>query len=155
MSFRFDDEQRQDAQNAVLCWLATSDAEGQPSVSPKEIWALSGEDRILIAEIASPGSLRNLRENPKACVSFIDIFRQRGWKCHGTAEAIAADDPRFAAIAAPVLALAGADYPVRHVIVLQVARMARIMAPSYKLFPERSEADRVEAAHRSYGVTRQ
>lgn len=152
MNFRFDDQLRQDARNAVLCWLASCSAEGHPSVSPKEIWALSGQDRILIAEIASPISMRNLHGNANACVSFVDIFRQRGWKCHGAAEVIAADDPRFSEIAAPVLELAGTDYPVRHVIVVQVARTARIMAPSYKLFPERSEAERIRDTYRTYGV---
>lgn len=74
------------------------------------------------------------------------------WKCHGEAAVIAAGDPRFSEIAASVLDLAGADYPVRHVITVQVARAARIMAPSYKLFPERSGAERVGQAYRSYGV---
>lgn len=152
MSFQFDEEQHRDAQNAVLCWLATCGSDGQPSVSPKEIWALAGTDRILIAEIASPGSLINLRTNAKACISFIDIFRQRGWKCHGEVGVIAANDPRFPAVAAPVLELAGTDYPVRHVIVMQVAQAARIMAPSYRLFPERIETERIKEAYRTYGV---
>lgn len=152
MSFRFDEEQRQDAGNAVLCWLASCGPDAGPSVSPKEIWTLDGSDRVLIADIASAGSLRNLRGNPKVCVSFVDIFRQRGWKLYGEAELIAAEDPRFADIAAPVLELAGADYPLRHVIVTHIARAARIMAPSYRLFPGRSEAERIGQAHRAYGV---
>ena len=28
-------------QSAVLCWLATADADGRPSVSPKEIFAVA------------------------------------------------------------------------------------------------------------------
>lgn len=43
MSFRFDDQQRQDARNAVLCWLASCDTEGHPNASPKEIWTLSDQ----------------------------------------------------------------------------------------------------------------
>ena len=46
-------------ESAVLCWLATVDAEGRPSVSPKEIFSLAGDD-IVIAHIASPRSVRNL-----------------------------------------------------------------------------------------------
>lgn len=152
MSFRFDEEQRQDAGNAVLCWLASCGPDAEPSVSPKEIWVLDGDDRVLIADIASAGSLRNLRQNPKACVSFVDIFRQRGWKLYGEAELIAAEDPRFADIAAPVLDLAGTDYPLRHVIVMRIARAARIMAPSYKLFPARSVSERIAEAQRTYAV---
>ncbi|WP_353245052.1 pyridoxamine 5'-phosphate oxidase family protein, partial [Limnohabitans sp.] len=29
------------ARRSVLCWLATVDAEGQPNVSPKEVWAIA------------------------------------------------------------------------------------------------------------------
>lgn len=152
MSFRFDDSQREDASNAVLCWLATVDAGGEPSTSPKEIWTLAGEDLILIADIASAHSLRNLRGHPRACVSFVDVFRQRGWKCYGTAELIVSNVPGFAEAAAPVLALAGPDYPVRHLIRIRVAHAARIMAPSYRLFPERSIEARISEAHRAYGV---
>ena len=36
------------AGNTVLCWLATVDQTGQPSVSPKEIWHLE-DDHVLIA----------------------------------------------------------------------------------------------------------
>ncbi len=144
---------RADLAQAVLCWLATVDAQGQPNVSPKEIFAAHDEiDRVVIAEIASAGSLRNIRQNPLVCVSLIDIFRQRGWKLTGKAEVIAPDDPRFAAEGAKVLAMAGSAYPVRHLLSVTVQRAVPILAPSYRLFPDRSEADRVAEAHRAYGT---
>lgn len=76
---------RTDIDNSVLCSLATVDADGTPNVSPKEIFAAHGDDRIVVADIASPQSVKNLRVNPRACVSFIDVFRQRGFKIVGTA----------------------------------------------------------------------
>ncbi|WP_118132614.1 pyridoxamine 5'-phosphate oxidase family protein [Oceanicella sp. SM1341] len=137
---------------AVLCWLATTDASGQPSVSPKEIFAPGPAGDILIADIASAGSVRAIRAQPKVCVSFIDIFRQRGFKCIGTAEVLGPEAEGFDALAAPLIARAGPGFPVRHVIRVAVARHAPILAPSYRLFPERSEAERVRAAQASYGV---
>ena len=64
-----------DAGNAGLCWLATVDTDGVPSATPKEMFATSGEDRFVIADIASSNSVRNIRENPSVCISFVDIFR--------------------------------------------------------------------------------
>ena len=43
------DAVRTDMANSVLCWLATVDADGTPNVSPKEIFASHGDDRIVIA----------------------------------------------------------------------------------------------------------
>jgi len=79
---------RTDIENSVLCWLATVDAAGVPNVSPKEIFDSYNDDRIVIADIASSNSVRNIRAHPAVCVSFIDVFRQRGFKIVGTATII-------------------------------------------------------------------
>ena len=44
---------REAARRSVLCWLATVDADGQPNVSPKEVWAISDEQHVVVANIAS------------------------------------------------------------------------------------------------------
>lgn len=82
-------------QRSVLCWLATADAHGQTNVSPKEVFAAFDEQRLVIAHIASPISLRNIQQNPKVCVSLIDIFVQKGWKLIGQAHEILAPSYRF------------------------------------------------------------
>ena len=65
-------------ERSVLCWLATADAAGVPNVSPKEIFVPFGDDHLLIANIASPESVKNIRGNPHVCVSFVDVFVQKG-----------------------------------------------------------------------------
>ena len=60
--------------SSVLCWLATSDNNQQPNVSPKEVFSAYGSDSIIIANIASPQTLKNIKYNPLVCVSFIVIF---------------------------------------------------------------------------------
>ena len=144
---------RTDIENSVLCWLATVGADGTPNVTPKEIFASHGEDRIVIADIASSHSVGNIRAHPKVCVSFVDVFRQRGFKITGTATIVAPGDAAFAELAEDLLRLAGPDFPIRHVISIAVDRIARIWAPSYHLFPERTEAERVQNAYETYGVT--
>ena len=41
------------ARRSVLCWLATVDAQGQPNVSPKEVWAIADDCHVVVAHIAS------------------------------------------------------------------------------------------------------
>lgn len=143
---------REDLRNAVLCWLATVDSTGLPNVSPKEIFAAHGDGALLIADIASPISVRNIGFNPRVCVSFVDVFRQRGYKITGTARLIAPDEPEFEAVGHPILLLAGADFRVRHIIYVEIERVGRILAPSYLLFPDRSIEEHVRRAHETYKV---
>ncbi|WP_260255466.1 pyridoxamine 5'-phosphate oxidase family protein, partial [Elizabethkingia anophelis] len=53
-----------------------------PNVSPKEIFSYCN-DKIIIANIASPKSVENIRMNKNVCISFIDIFVQKGFQIKG------------------------------------------------------------------------
>lgn len=139
-------------ESAVLCWLATVDARNRPNVSPKEIFAETGANGLVIADIASARSVRNIRENPAVCISLIDVFLQRGRKLEGSAEIMAPDHPDFEALAAPLREKSGGAFPIRHVILVAVERISTILAPSYVLFPDRSEAELRADAYRTYGV---
>ena len=80
---------------SVLCWLGTCDRELTPNVSPKEMFTYKGDDTLLIANLSSPNSVKNIKENPNVCVSFIDIFVQKGYKIKGIAYIIEKTDPTF------------------------------------------------------------
>lgn len=73
------------AQRSVLCWLATADKNGLPNVSPKEVFALVDDEHMVIANIALPQSAKNIQVNENVCVSFIDVFVQKGFKVIGVA----------------------------------------------------------------------
>lgn len=146
---------RRAARRAVLCWLATADAAGQPNVTPKEVFAVADERHLVIANIASPGSAANLAANPRVCVSFVDVFVQKGFKVLGAATDVPPTDPSFERWVAPLRAIAGERYPIRSVFVVRVADVAAIVAPSYWLFPdETTEASQERLALRRYGVRR-
>jgi hypothetical protein len=137
---------------SVLCWLATVDARGTPNVSPKEVFCAHGRDRVLIANIASPTSVRNLRTNPRVCVSFVDVFVQKGYKLVGDAEVVVPGDPRFPLLEAPLAAITGGLFPIRGVIAVRVMAAEPIVAPSYRLIPGTTEESQVAAAMRTYRV---
>ena len=99
-------------QSAVLCWLATADADGRPSVSPKEIFAVVGDD-IVIAHIASPRSVRNIAGNPQVCLSVLDVFEQRGYRIAGRASVVTPDHDAFPTVVAPLRELSGAAFPCK------------------------------------------
>jgi uncharacterized protein len=146
------DAVREDIRNSVLCWFATVDADGQPNVSPKELFCEHGDDAIVVAEVASPVTVRNLVRNPRVCVSFVDVFRQRGFKLTGLARLILPDEPEFQGAGERLFSMAGPDIPVRGVIHVTITRIARIWAPSYALFPDRTVDEQMRRGHEIYGV---
>lgn len=144
---------REAARRSVLCWLATVDAEDQPNVSPKEVWAIADEQHVVVANIASPMSVRNIAHQPQVCLSFVDVFVQKGFKLVGTAHEVQVENPAFAAWAAPLLAMVGQRFVIHSVLVIRVTSVGAIVAPSYRFLPnETSEASQIEAAMRTYGV---
>lgn len=149
---RINQAMRTDIENSVLCWLATVDPSGTPNVTPKEIFSCHGDDRIVVADIASASTVRNIRSHPSVCVSFIDVFRQRGFKVVGLATIIEPGEADFPVIGADLLRMAGSDFPIRHLISIQIERVSRIWAPSYTLFPDRTEEERIQGAYETYGV---
>ena len=141
------------AQKSVLCWLATADASGQPNVSPKEVFAMADSDHIVVANIASPGSARNIRVNAQVCLSFVDVFVQKGYKVLGEAREVQPSDPAFDRWAAPLKTMVGDRFPIHSVFVIRATAVEPIVAPSYRLYPaQTTEASQTQAALARYGV---
>jgi len=138
---------------SVLCWLATVSKDGIPNVSPKEMFTYLDDEHLGIAHIASPKSIRNLKANSNVCVSFIDVFVQKGYKLIGQAEIIPKSHPDFPIVAAKILTMAGTSFPVQALIKIKISKTASIIAPSYLMYPETStEENRIEGALRTYKV---
>lgn len=146
-------EIKESIEESVLCWLATTNDSGQPNVSPKEMFTTHGEHHILVANIASPNSVGNIKTNPKVCVSFIDIFKQKGYKIHGEANLVEASDPAFESKVTLLKNSEGDEFPVKGIIEIKVKSISQIIAPSYWLYPDKTtEASHIERSLESYGV---
>ncbi|MCA9278583.1 MAG: pyridoxamine 5'-phosphate oxidase family protein [Phycisphaeraceae bacterium] len=139
-------------EESVLCWLATSSASGQPSVSPKEVFAAFNNDSIIIANIASPNSARNIRENSRACVSFVNVFTQKGFQIKGTALYLTKGDDDFAEIEQVLLNITQGKFPFKSVFRVMAEEVNEILAPRYRLYPETTEQDQIDSAMVAYGV---
>lgn len=140
---------------SVLCWLATVSKDGVPNVSPKEMFTYLDDENIGVAHIASPKSLQNIKANPNVCISFIDIFIQKGYKLVGKTEIIPKSAPNFKNDAAKILDMAGDAFPVQALLKIKILKTAPIIAPSYWMFPETStEESQIKGALETYKVQR-
>lgn len=137
---------------SVLCWLATSNQYNEPNVSPKEMFTWLDDETLLIAHIASPNSVNNIRLNPNVCVSLVDIFIQKGFKLKGTALIIEKTDTDFTSKLKQLTDRYSDRFPVQSLIEVRVNKVEPIKAPSYFLFPETTEISQVENAMKTYKV---
>ena len=96
--------------SSVLCWLATTSPDHVPNVSPKETFTWYGDTHIIVANIASPQTVRNIKQNNKVCISFIDVFIQKGYQIKGSAEIVKRSDSGFVPMEALLLKITGVNF---------------------------------------------
>ena len=138
-------------EKSVLCWLATVSSDGTPNVSPKEMFTTFG-DLIIIANIASPQTIQNIKEQSRVCLSFIDILVQKGYQLKGEAEIVTKDEPGFPEMEKVLLKMTEELFPFRSITCITVESAKAIVAPRYFLFPDTKESDQVERARKTYGL---
>ncbi len=78
-----------------LGFVATVCGDGSPSLSPKGTFVVIDGWTIAFGDIRSPGSIANLRQNPRVEVNFVDPILRRGLRAKGTAKIMEQDSPEF------------------------------------------------------------
>src|SRR5678815_1661474 len=64
-----------------LGFVATVCRDGTPNLSPKGTTAVWDDDHLVFANIRSPGTLANLRQNASVEVNVVDPFVRKGYRC--------------------------------------------------------------------------
>lgn len=147
-----DDDVKKYIDKSVLCWLATCDNDFFPNVSPKEMFTYKDDSTLVIANLASPNSINNIIINPNVCVSFIDIFVQKGYKLQGKAKIVDKEDFEFSSKVKPLTDLFTDKFPIKSVIEIVVTKVETIKAPSYFLYSDSTEENQIENAMTTYNV---
>ncbi len=137
---------------SVLCWLATTSPENIPNVSPKECFTYYGNDSIIIANIASPQTVRNIERNENICVSFIEVFVQKGFQIKGKAKIIGKTHSEFAEMEKILSEMTGGKFPFKTITKIMPEKVKPIIAPSYILYPETTEKEQIASAKKAYGI---
>lgn len=137
---------------SVLCWLATVSSKKVPNVSPKEIFNYYGANKIIVANIASPQTVRNILQNENVCVSFIDILVQKGFQIKGKAKIISETDSEFTRMKEILTKMTGGNFPFPTITEITVEQIKPIIAPKYILYPQTTEKEQIESAKKAYGI---
>jgi len=137
---------------SVLCWLATSSNENIPNVSPKEVFTYYGDDSIIVANIASPQTVENIKQNNNVCVCFIDILVQKGYQIKGIAEIVKYSEPDFAEMEKKLLQITKGEFPFSTITKITINSAKMIIAPCYSLYPETTEKEQIKIAKKAYKI---
>jgi uncharacterized protein len=71
-----------------LGFVATVCPDGTPNLSPKGTTAVWDDDHLVFANIRSPGTLANLRQNASVEVNVVDPFVRKGYRFKGVASVL-------------------------------------------------------------------
>jgi predicted pyridoxine 5'-phosphate oxidase superfamily flavin-nucleotide-binding protein len=148
----FTDDVRRIVKETRLCFAATVNADGTPNLSPKSSLMVYDADHLAFANIASPGTVRNLRRNPAIEINAIDIFARRGYRFKGTAEIKAEGTPEYDFVATAFWGDNGKLFPIHEVVKVLVSRVAPIVSPAYAFIDGCDENVLRPAYHKKYGV---
>ena len=66
--------------------IATANKEGKPNVSPKGSFRVLDDEHVIFANIASPRTMANLKENPQLTAIILDRSTRKGCRIWGKAE---------------------------------------------------------------------
>jgi predicted pyridoxine 5'-phosphate oxidase superfamily flavin-nucleotide-binding protein len=119
-----------------LGFVATVSPDGSPNLSPKGTTTVWDDDHLVFADIRSPGTVANLRDNPRVEINVVDPIRRRGYRFAGAAT-ILDSGPRFEEALAFFEAhdepLTDARARIRSIVIVAVERALPLTSPAYDL----------------------
>jgi hypothetical protein len=114
-----------------LGFVATVCPDGTPNLSPKGTTAVWDDDHLVFANIRSPGTLANLRQNANVEVNVVDPFVRKGYRFKGVARVLESGALYDEAIA--FYRERGVTSAIREVVMVRVRSALPIDSPAYDL----------------------
>ena len=112
-----------------LGFVATAAPDGTPNVSPKGTFVVLDDRTIAFGDIRSPGTMRNLRANPRIEVNFVDVFTRRGYRFAGLATLVERGDAAFDPLLVKLRSALSSR--IRTIVTISVTRALPLTSPAY------------------------
>ena len=115
-----------------LGFVATVCPDGTPNLSPKGTTTVWDDTHLVFADIHSPGTVRNLAENPAIEINVVDPVVRKGYRFKGRAELHTAGETYDRGLA--LLAERGYDARpgrIRTIVLVAVEQASELLSPVY------------------------
>jgi hypothetical protein len=115
-----------------LGFVATVAPDGAPNLSPKGTTSVWDDERLMFADIVSPGTVANIATNPRVEVNVVDPIVRTGYRFKGIAT-VYDHGPMFDHGLDLLHALGSTLGPdrVRSIVVIEVTDAAPLVSPAY------------------------
>ena len=115
-----------------LGYVATVCPDGTPNVSPKGTTTVWDDDHLVFADIRSPRTIANLKQNPSIEINVVDWFTRKGYRFKGTATVIEAGS-LFDELVSFYEQQSSADAPrrIQTIVLVDVQRALPLISPAY------------------------
>ena len=124
-------EMKRVVEETRLGFVATVCPDGTPNLSPKGTTAVWDSDHLVFANIRSPGTLANLRQNANVEVNVVDPFVRKGYRFKGVASVLESG-PLYDEVIA-FYKERGVASVIREIVMVRVQRAQPIDSPAYDL----------------------
>ncbi len=115
-----------------LGYVATVSPDGAPNVSPKGSLTVWDDDHLIFADIESPHTIRNLRQNPQTEINVVDPFVRKGYRFRGKGTVLRSGAVYWNAL--DRYKGEGADVRrIRAMVLIEVEQAAPLVSPVYLL----------------------
>ena len=138
--------------DTILCFAATVNQDGSPNVSPKSSLRVFDNKHLLFANIASPGTVQNLRRDPRIEINCVDIFIRRGYRFRGRGTIHSSGTPLCDDLTHAVKKEHGDSIPVLDAVLVEVLETRALLSPAYNFIEGVTESGMREAYLRKYKV---
>src|SRR5512147_227174 len=115
-----------------LGYVATVCPDGTPNLSPKGTTRVWDDDHLVFADIRSPRTIANLKQNPAIEINVVDWFTRKGYRFKGIATVIESG-PLFDELAAFYAQPGPSDAPrrIQAFVLVEVQRALPLVSPAY------------------------
>jgi predicted pyridoxine 5'-phosphate oxidase superfamily flavin-nucleotide-binding protein len=124
-------EQQKIIETQRLGFVATSNLNGSPNVSPKGTFVVVSEDELAFGEIRSPNTIRNLHVDERIEVNFVDPFSRKGIRVSGVGKIIAHGGVRFEELYPRFGEWPSLQMRIAHIVTISIKHVAPLTSPIY------------------------
>ncbi len=120
-----------------LGYVATVTSDGKPNISPKGTIIPWTSDLLAFANIRSPDTMNNLKNNPLLEINVIDPLTRKGYLFSGTGKIIK-DTPLYDKILA-YYRTNGIESPISSIVIVDVSSVSEVTSPLYDMGKSETE----------------
>lgn len=139
---RLTEEMKRLVREQRLAYVATVRPDGTPNLSPKATTTVWDDDHLIFADLRSPGTVANVRQNPSVEVNVVDLFLRKGYRFRGTAEVFTEGAFFREAVGFFGRGADAVERPqerIHSIVLIEVNRAQPLLSPAYELGPTEEE----------------